>query len=187
MMVEVKSYLSRVLAPVGDFRVSPWNFDGGPHADTPVHYPSARHSSLVSASASDSLSLVLKRDGSRNVTTTVQRTNERGLVTTVRTLLNCSALLSRDHTATLAHASSRTERRSFDELTRTVNHGYSGEGLASSGDGDARTRTSVSERARTCTSRRGWRLRSVLSVDCRVASTRRTTLCYFRAASRGVA
>lgn len=43
MMVEVKSYLSRVLAPVDDFRVSPWNFDGGPHADTPVHYPLARH------------------------------------------------------------------------------------------------------------------------------------------------
>jgi len=41
MMVEVKFYLSRVLAPVGDFRVSPWNFDGGPHADTPAHYPSA--------------------------------------------------------------------------------------------------------------------------------------------------
>lgn len=39
MMVEVKSYLSRVLVPIGDFRVSPWNFDDGPHADTPAHYP----------------------------------------------------------------------------------------------------------------------------------------------------
>lgn len=39
MMVEVKSYLSRVLVSIGDFRVSPWNFDDGPHADTPVHYP----------------------------------------------------------------------------------------------------------------------------------------------------
>lgn len=63
---------------------------------------------------------------------------------------NCSALLSRDHTAALAHASSRTERRSFDELTRTVNHGGSGggEGLASSATGTA-------ERARTRPSARG--------------------------------
>lgn len=33
------------------------------------------------------------------------------LVTTELIVLNCSALLSRDHTAALAHASSRTERR----------------------------------------------------------------------------
>lgn len=38
MMVEVKFYLSRVLVLVGEFRASPWNFDG-PHADTPAHYP----------------------------------------------------------------------------------------------------------------------------------------------------
>lgn len=68
---------------------------------------------------------------------------------------NCSALLSRDHTAALAHAStsSRTGRRSFDELTRTVNHGYGGggEGLASSVTGTAehaRTRPNVHGPAR---------------------------------------
>lgn len=64
---------------------------------------------------------------------------------------NCSALLSRDHTAALAHASSRMERRSFDELTRTVNHGYGGgggEGLASS---ERRKRPSPRGPGRTCT------------------------------------
>lgn len=73
-----------------------------------------------------------------------------------RTYRTAPALLSRDHTATLAHASSRTERRSFDELTRTVNHDYGDAvGVGSSGDGNDRTRTSQSERARTCTNSRG--------------------------------
>lgn len=47
--MEVKSYLSRVLAPIGGFRVSPCNFDGGPHADTPAHYPSAPHKPYIRA------------------------------------------------------------------------------------------------------------------------------------------
>lgn len=85
----------------------------------------------------------------------IQYTTERRtrLVTTNRHELivsNCSALLSRDHTETLAHASSRTERRSFDKLTRTVNHDYSdgGEGLASSA-------TEIAERARVSPNMRG--------------------------------
>lgn len=82
----------------------------------------------------------------------IQYTTERRtrLVTTELIVSNCSALLSRDHTETLAHASSRTERRSFDELTRTVNHDYSdgGEGLASSA-------TETAERARVSPNMRG--------------------------------
>lgn len=102
---------------------------------------------------------------------------------------NCSALLSRDHTAALAHASSRTERRSFDELTRTVNHSGGGgsEGLASSTTGTAeraRTRPSGPGPARTCTSRRGSGSDGSRTPEW---SRRTTTLRCLRASSRGVA
>lgn len=61
------------------------------------------------------------------------------LVTTELIVLNCSALLSRDHTAALAHASSRTERR----FTTTAT-------AARGSRARRRRRPSAAERARTC-------------------------------------
>lgn len=118
--------------------------------------------------------------------TTERRTNA---VSHHRTnVSNCSALLSRDHTTALAHAFSRTERRSFDELTRTVNHSYS-EGLASSAKG-------TTEIARACPNERGparvrtdaqARLHDRRRSGSQSKQSRRITLCCLRAASRGVA
>lgn len=151
-MVEVKSYLSRVLVPIGDFRISPWNFDDGPHADTPAHYPRHVLANPISAPLCLITITCFPRCFEGMQYTTERRTR---LVTTELIVSNCSALLSRDHTETLAHASSRTERRSFDKLTRTVNHDYSDGGRRRArelGHGDSRARPSLSEHARTRTS-----------------------------------
>lgn len=177
-MMEVKFYLSRVFVPVGDFRISPWNFDGGPHADTPAHYPLARYICSISASVEIHYHLFQIRGFSVIYTRATRNT-----VSHRTNLSNCFAL-SRDHTATLAHASSYTERRSFDELTRTVNHS-SGEGLELSGGW--RKWPSAHESTRSRADSYGHvRTRNRRPLSSPVSSSR-TTLCCCLRASRGVA
>lgn len=192
MMVEVKSYLSRVLAPVGGSRVSPWNFDGGPHADTPAHYPSARHWSpdirpgrWLTYLLYLTISLVLKGPAKRRMHDNAHRAPRRATRVShhriPRRVSNCSALLSRDHTSgtrarVLPHGATIVRRTDPDCESRRRR---AAKGLASPAGTAERGRAWPSAR-RTCTSRRG----SLRTPEPNVAAT--VTSPFVRLALRGV-